>query len=365
MLHGDKLRLARLLAGMSLDELGERVAASRQFIHQLETGAKDSSVEMRSALAAATSVTPTFFATPTVNPVREDDCHFRRVASAPRGLVAQTVARGTAVEALVDALERHVRLPRVNFPAETRPSSPEGVEQAAERARAHWGLGLDGPITSMTRVVENAGAVVVAFDDLTDRIDALSMAQRRPIIVRSTAKAAAVRLRFDLAHETAHLIRHGGIVTGDSATEGEAHRCAGAFLIPRAAFAREWPPGRRTLDWNALYAMKLRWKVSVRAIARRAYDLGLIDAAQYRTANIQLVKNGQSKAERFDDRIVLEEPELLRAAIEWLAGRDLPGLHALTQELGFSFDLFTRLAGVTLQALPDNVVPFSCAGICG
>lgn len=355
--HGDKLRLARLLAGLSLDELGGAVATSRQFVHQLETGAKEPTIEMAEALASVLSVTPAFFATPATNPVREEDCHFRRLASAPRGLIAQTVARGTAVEALVAALEAEVRLPKVDFPEEARPNTPDEVERVAERTRSYWGLGLDGPITSMMRVVENAGAVVVHFDDLTDRIDALSMARRRPIIVRSTAKAAAVRLRFDLAHEAAHLVMHQGIVTGDSATEGEAHRFAGAFLMPRAAFAKEFPRNRRLLDWNGIFAMKLRWKVSARAIARRAYDLGLIDAAQYRTANVQLVKTGQAKGERFDDRIMAEEPELLRAAVSWLAGRDQVRLHRRVSELGMTPALFTRLTGEIFPDLPDNVVP--------
>ena len=359
--HGDKLRLARLLAGMSLDELGGLVAASRQFVHQLETGAKEPTDEMRDALAAALAVTPTFFAAPAINPVREEDCHFRRLASAPRGLVAQAVARVTALEALVDALEGQVRLPNVDFPEEARPASPESVERISENARQHWGLGLDGPITSMMRVVENAGAVVVHFDDLTDRIDALSMARRRPIIVRSTAKVAGARLRFDLAHEAAHLIMHQGIVTGDSVTEGEAHRFAGAFLIPRTAFAREFPRSRRILDWNALFAMKLRWKVSVRAIARRAFDLGLIDAAQYRTANIQLVKTGQAKAERYDERVAVEEPELLRAALSWLSNRDGIVLHRLLVNLGMSPALFARLTGEPVPTLPDNVVPLGRA----
>ena len=280
MFHGDKLRLARLLAGLSLDELGGLVATSRQFVHQLETGAKEPTGEMRYALAAALEVTPAYFASPAINPVREEDCHFRRLASAPRGLIAQTIARGTALEALVDALERHVRLPVVDFPEGTRPVSGDAIERIAEDTRQYWKLGLDGPITSMTRVVENAGAVVIQFDDLTERIDALSIAPRRPLIVRSTAKSAGARLRFDLAHEAAHLIMHQGVITGDNVTEGEAHRFAGAFLIPRAAFAREFPRSRRALDWAALFAMKLRWKVSVRAIARRAFDLGLIDAAQ-------------------------------------------------------------------------------------
>ncbi|WP_260596568.1 ImmA/IrrE family metallo-endopeptidase [Sphingomonas endolithica] len=360
--HGDKLRLARLLAGLSLDELGGFVATSRQFVHQLETGAKEPTDELQEALASVLAVTPAFFSNPAINPVREEDCHFRRLASAPRGLVAQAVARGTAIEALVDGIETQVRLPVVDFPESARPTSPDAIERAAEEARQHWRLGLDGPVTSMTRVLENAGAVVVQFDDLTERIDALSMARRRPIVVRSMAKAAGARLRFDLAHEAAHLVMHQGIVTGDSVTEGEAHRFAGAFLIPRGAFAREFPRTRRVLDWNALFAMKLRWKVSVRAIARRAFDLGLIDAAQYRTANIQLVKTGQAKTERYDDRIVVEEPELLNSAVAWLAKRNGVALHRLLSELGMAPSLFTRLTGQPLQPLPDNVVSLPMTG---
>jgi Zn-dependent peptidase ImmA (M78 family) len=359
--YGDKLRLGRLLAGLSLDELGSAVATSRQFIHQLETGAKEPTDEMREALASVLSVTSVFFAKPAANPVREEHCHFRRLASAPRALVTQAVARGTALEALVDAIETQVRLPAVDFPEEQRPVTNEAVERIAENARQHWRLGLDAPITSMMRVVENAGAVVVHFDDLTDRIDALSMTRRRPIIVRSTSKTAAVRLRFDLAHEAAHLIMHQGIVTGDSITEGEAHRFAGAFLIPRAAFAKEFPRNRRWLDWNALFAMKLRWKISVRAIVHRAFDLGLVDAAQYRTANIQLVKTGQMKVEKYDDCILNEEPELLRAAISWLTGRDQVGLQRLLAELGMAPELFTRLTGEAAPALPNNVVPLRFA----
>jgi Zn-dependent peptidase ImmA (M78 family)/transcriptional regulator with XRE-family HTH domain len=360
--YGDKLRLARLLAGLSLDDLGNHVAASRQFVHQLETGAKAPTYEMRMALAAALSVATKFFEVAATNPVREEDCHFRRLVSAPRSLIAQAVARGTALEAVVEALEEQVRMPAVNFPDEARPMSPDAIERAAENARQHWGLGLDGPVTNMTRVVENAGAVVVNFDDLTDRIDALSISRRRPIIVRSTAKSAGSRLRFDLAHETAHLILHQGVVTGDAVTEGEAHRFAGAFLIPRAAFAREFPRGRRTIDWSGLFAMKLRWKVSARAIARRALDLGLMDAAQYRTANIQLVKTGQTKVERYDEQIPIEEPELLRAAITWLSKRNVTLLHEVVAKLGIGYEVFARLTGERVAMLPDNVILLGAAG---
>lgn len=357
-LNSDRLRLARLTAGLTLEDLGARVGTSRQFVHQLETGAKEPSNDLLMALASALDVAPNFLTQSSTRAVREEDCHFRKLASAPRGLVAQTIARGTMIEMLVDSIEERVRLPAVDFPEAARPASLDDIESIAERAREHWGLGKEGPVTNMMRVVENAGAIVVAFDDLTDRIDALSMARRRPIIVRSSAKTAAVRLRFDLSHEIAHLIMHQGIATGDSTTEAEAHRFAGAFLIPRTAFAREFPRRRRQIDWNALYAMKLRWKVSVRAIIRRAFDLGLIDAAQYRTANIHLVKGGQAKAEKYDDALACESPELLAAAVAWLARTGPAELRLCLDKVGLLPLNFTRLTGLQVPDLPDGVIPF-------
>jgi Zn-dependent peptidase ImmA (M78 family)/transcriptional regulator with XRE-family HTH domain len=360
--YGDKLRLARLLASMSLDELGGLVAASRQYVHQLETGAKDPSAEMRAALAAVLGVRDSFFAKPSINPVREDDCHFRKLMTAPRTVMAQAAARGTLVEMLVAALDKRLRLPRVDFPDLGRPANLDEAERIAEGARSHWQLGVDAPITSMTRVVENAGAVVVHFDDISDRIDALSIARRRPIIVRSSAKTAAVRLRFDLAHECGHLVMHQGLITGDRETEDEAHRFAGAFLLPGAAFAKEFPRARRGLDWAGLYQMKLRWKVSVRAIVRRAYDLKIIDPAQYRTANVHLTKTGQAKTEYYDDMLEPEAAELLTTALLVLSGRDAVALHGVLDELGVEPELFKRTTGHSLLPLPENVLAFSRRG---
>jgi Zn-dependent peptidase ImmA (M78 family) len=285
--------------------------------------------------------------------VREDDCHFRKLFTAPRAVMAQAAARGTLVEMLVTALEKRLRLPRVDFPDLGKPGKLEEVERVAEAARQHWRLGADGPITNMTRVLENAGAVVMHFADISERIDALSIARRRPIIVRSDAKAAAVRLRFDLAHECGHLVMHQGVITGDHETEEQAHRFASAFLLPARALAREFPRGR-TLQWNALYSMKLRWKVSVRAIVRRALDLGLIDAAQYRTANVHLTKTGQSKAERHDETLEAERAELVDAALDALASGDGEALRELVRDLGVAPAMFDAVFGRAVQPAAER-----------
>ncbi|QDH14891.1 ImmA/IrrE family metallo-endopeptidase [Oecophyllibacter saccharovorans] len=357
--YGEKLRLARMLARLSLEELGKLVGVSRQFLHQLETGAKEPADELRKALEAVLEVTEIFFGTSNLRAVQTEDCHFRRLATAPRSILAQAAARGTILETIVEALDGQLRLPTVNFPEAANPISFEEVEKIAENARRYWGLGLDAPITNMTRVVENAGAVVAHFDDISDRIDALSISRRRPIIVRSSAKVAAVRLRFDLAHEAGHLIMHQGIITGDKFTEGQAHRFASAFLIPRKAFLKEFPRTRRLLDWNGIFTMKLRWGVSVRAILRRAFDLGMIDANQYRTGNIHLTKTGQTKVEKFDSEIKPEQAELMQNALTYLENNDIIGLYGIISTIGMTPRLFKKITNFSVPPFPSNVVKFT------
>ena len=49
--YGEKLRLARLLKGVTLQELGDAVSVSRQGIHQYESDARAPSMDVRNALA--------------------------------------------------------------------------------------------------------------------------------------------------------------------------------------------------------------------------------------------------------------------------------------------------------------------------
>jgi Zn-dependent peptidase ImmA (M78 family) len=215
----------------------------------------------------------------------------------------------------------------------------------------------------MMRVVENAGAIVTYFGDLSERVDAFSMDRRRPIIVRSSLKESLSRQRFDLAHECGHLIMHRGLQTGDRITEDQAHRFASAFLFPRGAVLREFPRGT-WIDWNALYALKKRWKISVRALVRRGYDLKLLTPAQYRTANIHLVKTGQAKVERYDDdgTMPIEQPELLSAALTAL-NETLPrGIEEVAESVGFSVTMLQRIIGEPLPTFRrrfdhSNIVP--------
>lgn len=340
--QGSKLRLARLLNGFTKAELADRLAVSRQFVHTLELGEKVPSNELLAALALLLKVQPTFFVSPLNNEVREEECHFRSRRSMPAKVAEQIIAHGTAFEILVRHLDEFLSLPKVNFP-HVDVSSDDSIEDAADACRRYWKLG-DGPIENMCRVLENAGAVITFFNTDRPEVDALGIARSRPIIVRNTVKESPGRLRFDLAHEAAHFLIHQAIDTGDPETEGQADRFASAFLMPRNKFSQEFPVMPNRIDWQAIYSLKVRWRVSARAVVKRAETLGLLNALQSQVAYRYLNQSGQAKIERYDDRIPFEQPELIAAATNAYLSTFQVTLAELSRRLGMTPALIARLA---------------------
>ena len=341
--QGAKLRVARLLNGWTKAELAERLQVSRQFIHALEVGQKPVSQDMLAALSLLLKVHPSFFWEPLQFEVREEECHFRSRRSMPDKIAEQIISHGTALEMIVRFLDNALSLPKVNFPT-LEVHSTEEIEQAAEYCRQKWGLGT-GPIASMCRVLESAGAIVSLYAGDRQEVDALSMARIRPIVLRNTFKQSPGRQRFDLAHECGHLVIHQGIATGDKETETQANQFGSALLMPRETFSREFPAMPTRIDWHAIYSLKVRWRVSAKAIIRRGHDLGKLDANQYAIGNRFLNQTGQSKVERFDEKIPLEEPELLRTAIGAYMNAYSSTPAALAKELAMTPSMIEQLIG--------------------
>jgi Zn-dependent peptidase ImmA (M78 family)/transcriptional regulator with XRE-family HTH domain len=347
--YGDRLRAARTFQGLSLQELGDIVCTTRQYIQQLENESKGPpSPDLYAALAAALDVAPNFFAMPRLNVVSEVQCHFRSARTTSATLRRQAIEHGDFLDAFTEHLEDFVDLPVPNFPTlDFTITSPNDIERSAEACRIHWGLGIKAPITNMVRALENAGCLITFFTDLSDKIDAFSMQRKRPLIIRNPSKESACRMRFDLAHECGHIVMHEGLETGDIQTETEANRFASAFLLPRASFLTEFSFLNKSsrISWAQLAEQKLRWKVSLGAMIRRAYDLGMIDAIQYRNANIHLRKTGQSKQEIYDDVIEMEVPEVLKKSIETLRMHAPDDLCSIPSRLGVTPKFLQKIAG--------------------
>lgn len=313
--QGSRLRLARLFSGLTLAELGEQISTSRQYIQRIEVGITPAPTEETlAAIAEILHVEKAFFFKPLTEELKEDQGHFRKLQTTPQNVRHRILSYGTMFNMIVTYMDSILALPEIDIPSHPA-NCAEDIESAAENCRKHWKLHLDAPITNMTRTLERAGVVVTTFEGVSDKVDAFSLVRGRPVIVRCMDKNSTSRARFDLAHECGHLVMHEGIETGDPDTEAEANRFASAFLLPRGAFFREFPRTAQ-IDWKEMFRFKERWGVSVQAIVRRAYDLGLITAVQYRNANVYISRNGWKRAEPCEP--LHELPEIIPMAIQAL-----------------------------------------------
>lgn len=352
--YGDRLRLARLLNGYTQQKLGELVSTTRQYIHQLESDIKQPADDVLGALCESLLVSESFFEKPLGNDVKLEQCHFRKRKTTPVGLANRVLAYSTIFEEFVKFLQDHLDFPAPNFPEvyhQEGPYSNHQIELMAELCRKQWGLGIDTPIKSMINVLENQGVIITEYSGVSDKVDALSVNRKFPMIVRNNAKESVCRKRFDLAHECGHFVLHEGIETGDNVTEQEADKFASAFLFPRVAFDKEFPnfTSVNRLNWTKIYELKLRWGMSVRALIYRAHYLKKITAQQYRSANVYLNRSGQSRIERFDDKITPENPSLISKSVQLLDEHLDITFNDIAIEIGVEPELLTTITGISFS----------------
>lgn len=357
----DKLRVARQFAGKKQTDLADELDFSRQYVYQLETGVREPNAEVISALAQVLKVDPEFFFGPLTDEFREDECHFRRRRTTPLNVRQQALAHGTMFGMVVSYLDGSLRWPRDNLPAIER--GIDDIEYVADRCRVHWGLGVDRPVDSMTRLLEGSGTVVSCFKGPSEKVDAFSRGGKRNVAVLSTLKGSACRARYDLAHELGHLCLHSGLGPPEEGQEedreGEADRFAGAFLLPKTGFAREFPRhaiGSR-IRWTELLEFKRRWLVSLGAIVRRAFTLGFVDGLGYRRANMSLRSNGWYAGEPLDDKIPMERPEIVDMSISEMERSFGVTAVDVAKHLHFKPETFEKVTGAKVKPPPATVGP--------
>ncbi|MDF1895555.1 helix-turn-helix domain-containing protein [Rahnella contaminans] len=357
------LKLARLISGLTLSDVADNVGKSKQYIHQLETGVKAPTDDLLEMLGTLLHVNPKFFLMSHSSILDDESVHFRSNRTAKQASRLKAKASIDLFMRLIRLLEDYLTFPMVDFPSMEKIIETAGdVECAAENSRKYWQLGL-GPISNMTRLVERSGAVVTFFQGVSSDVDALSSVVRRPIIVRNDAKDSPGRLRFDIAHELGHIVMHQGIQTGCKLTESQANRFASAFLLPRAAFIKEFRAGVR-MDWRMLSELKGRWGVSKAALLYRARQLDLLTEAKY-TSHIITLRKYEAKKEKDDYLVPMERSELIVNAIKSYLSAYNKTVDDLLEELLVEDVVLNQILDFDINSLRaieaphSNVIPFS------
>lgn len=338
-----RLRIARLAAGMTAKELADSVGVNPSAISQYEHGYTAPSRPTRAELALTLGVPSAWFSTSrTLGAVTEASAHFRSLRSSSKRERGQAFARAVMAWDICRVVETMVALPPVDIPSITPPIEARvaDLDAIAWEVRRAWAVPR-APLANMVRLLEAHGVVVIRSEYTTRRVHAFSYDfGTRPLVSLSDDSGDAARSRFDAAHELGHLVMHGDAEPGDGVLEQQAHGFAAGFLMPAQLVHDELP---RTFDLSQLAELKARWGVSIAALLYRSRELGRMPEPTYRRAVTKMAVLGYRTNEHgLGDLGVPEQPVMLRRALEALAGAgmssaDVADLAGLSEELVESF----------------------------
>lgn len=350
---GPRLRDARLARGMTASVLAERVGISSASISHYELRNAEPRGETMSKIAAVLGLPQAYF----LRPVIARDAapiHCRSQSSATKRARDSAEARLTWLREIVINIETDVEFPSPRVPHFSIPTNPHAItddhiECAARDVRAEWKLG-DGPIPDVVGLIELMGCVVSAFAFGAARLSAFSQnGNDRPYVVLNADESACARWRFNAAHELGHLVLHRNVTAAEAANstthkvlENQAHRFASALLLPPRTFADEM----YSMTVEALLQFKARWRVSMQATVRRAWDLRLISSDQYERTMRDLSRRGYRTSEPLDEDVPTESPQLLSRSIQLLVDEGVTSKDELLHRLPFSDVDVEVLAGL-------------------
>ena len=285
-MFGQRLRLARKKAGLSMRELADRVSpkVSAQAIGKYESGQMMPSSAVLVGVGKALGVSLDFLMGGQVEAL--SGIEFRKHSSTSAKDRAQ--AEAIVTEKLEDylAIEDVLELAPPSDPfgklVTKCVESFEEVDDIANRLRKEWKLGID-PIPSMTALLEGKGIKVIEVD-LPIRFDGLSCHVQRgggkpdAEVVVVSSRTNIERKRFNLAHELAHrIIKKTG--NPEIRLEKAMNRFAGAFLIPAEHLVDEVGTHRRGIIQYEILRLKHRYGVSAAAMLMRLGQVGLLPQA--------------------------------------------------------------------------------------
>jgi len=337
-------RLMQVLAArrLSQTQLATMVGVSPATVSKWRSGQQAPESDALERLASVVNVTPEWFTRPMLPGMSKP--LFRSNASAHMAARAMLEARLEWANELVTKLTEFVDLPELNIPHRNFTNIDEisdaDIEDAANECRQFWNLGTK-EIPDLALAAESNGIVLVREETGIAQIEGLSAWNESlgiPYVLLSSDKGNAFRSRFDLAHEIGHLILHRYVGNELEAEryklkESQAHKFAGALLLPAETFAEEV---KTPVTLDSLLLTKQRYGISVAASIMRLHALNIISNEEKQNLYKRRSARWGVKSEPGDDYREPEKPRLLKRTVELLASSGIIAVDGLSNFAGLS-----------------------------
>jgi Zn-dependent peptidase ImmA (M78 family)/transcriptional regulator with XRE-family HTH domain len=337
--------LGRESRGLSQTELATALGFSQSKLSKIEGGLLDMSDAEMERISSVLEYPPDFFKqTARVYGPGLGEFFHRRRQDVPQKHLAKIHARISIVLVQIGRLLRSAAV-NSNIPKLDIEEYEGRVEHAAQALRTMWMLPR-GPVNDLTRVIEDAGGIIVPMDFETKRIDAISRwVPGLPPVFFVNPFVPKDRLRFTLCHELAHLVMHTALHPN---IEDEADRFAAEFLAPAEDIRAELDG----VDLPKLASLKPYWKLSMAMLLKRAQDLGKVGTRHARTLWTQMGSRGYRLREPPELDVQGEEPSLIYELVD-----------AHRTQLGYSSEDLLGLLAVWERDFRATFLPHQRGGL--
>lgn len=345
---GEKLKQARIIRGLSITELAERLEVTKQAISQYESEEIDPKNETVYKFVWKLCFPLEFFTRDYVTQIESTNKFFRALSSTNQLDKRTQEEKTIMVIRIYNFLNEFLDLPVLRVPDIRRPDKEiedyqiEDYDYIAMQVRSAWNLG-DAPIKNLITVLEQNGIVVSTIKNAKREIDAYTQVHTvsgdgmQYCIVIEDGKNSMSRRNFSAAHELGHIILHSELNIDEmekdqiNDLEKQANAFASAFLMPRQSFYNEL---REPTNINRYLPLKKKWHVSIMAMIMRSRDLMRINQYQYSNLMRECGRRKfKTEGEPLDKEIPIQQPQLFKQALELLLKNNVLTVHTLLKEL--------------------------------
>lgn len=304
-IFGVRLKLARKMAGYSLQELADALSnkVTKQSLSKYEMGAMNPSGDILVGIAAVLKVKLDYF-------MKRDQVELGEILFRKKANLSKRNEEAV-VEKVRNYVERYLEIENILQLKTVFENPLEGfdiknksdVDRAAIKLREVWNLGTD-PIANIIEMFELKGIKTLLIDEVDD-IDGLAVFTSTgiPVVVVNIRNKPIERVRFTIVHELAHLLLKLPVRILNDLKELEkyCHFFASCFLIPSDMVIKHIGSVKRNyIRIEELIAIKEYFGISIRGIVYRLRELEVISDSYYQRWIVFMSKTYGAKEEPGD-----------------------------------------------------------------
>jgi len=275
-----RMRNARKLKGLSLQDVADELGVSKQMISKYENGISIPSSSNLIKLAKLFNLKLDYF----FNSFKIElgEVNFRKKYS------FSAKKQDSLKEEIKIKLENYLYVEDIlsidfNFTnpiANINIEKIEDIEKAVCQLKNAWEIGFD-PVHNIIQLLEDKRIKIIEISDLENNFDGLStyVDDKFPIIVINS-EFPVERKRFTILHELGHLLLSISKNT-ELKVEEICNKFASEFLLPIKTVIEEFGGKRNHISISELISIQEKYGISIKALVYRLKDAGILNEKQH------------------------------------------------------------------------------------